>query len=229
MVIPVAFGDRSWDELLPLLIRECPEGTEIVISATEPPPSAFAAHRASAPHLGMRWITGGAGRGRQLNRGAREAVGRLLWFLHADSRLRPGTIPVLLRRLRAADGTLWYFDLRFLADGPRLMRVNEIGTWVRSELLGLPFGDQGFALSGALFARLGGFSEEAPYGEDHLFVWAARCASVPVRPVGLPLWTSARKFQQHGWLVTTCRHLRLTWQQAVPQFFRMIRTRGESR
>jgi hypothetical protein len=229
IVIPVGPGDGAWDELLPHLATRCPEGTEIVLSATVEEPTALERLRAVMPGRTIRWIWGLAGRGRQLNRGVRAAAGRYLWILHADSRLGEEAIPRLLRCVQAGEGALWYFDLRFLPDGPPLMLLNEVGVWIRSRLLGLPFGDQGFAFARTLFDRLGGFSESAEYGEDHLFVWAARHASVAVRPVGLHLHTSARKFARDGWLRTTLRHLVLTWKQAAPELFRRSPAGGRER
>ncbi len=229
IVIPVGPGDLSWGDLLSQLAPACPAGTEIVLSAAEDEPALLDGHRSALPGLAIRWISGVAGRGRQLNRGARSSNGGYLWFLHADSRLSGETFPTLLRRLRAGEGAIWYFDLRFLPDGPRLTVLNEVGAWLRSRLLGLPFGDQGFALTRSLFEALGGFPEQAEYGEDHLFVWAARHASVPVRPLGLPLMTSARKYARSGWLTTTLRHLWLTWRQAAPEIVRLARSQGGRR
>jgi hypothetical protein len=65
-----------------------------------------------------------------------------------------------------------------------------------------------------LFERLDGFDEHASYGEDHLLVWAAHHAGVPVVPVGASLRTSARRYRERGWLRTTLRHLLLTARQA---------------
>ncbi len=226
IVIPVGPGDSAWADLLPLLLPACPAGSEVLLSAAEPRPALLEEQAASEAGCVLRWLHGTRGRGAQLNRGARAATGEFLWFLHADSRPGADAIPTLLRRLSEGRDALWYFDLRFLDDGPRLVKLNEFGARFRSRLLGLPFGDQGFALVRRRFEQLGGFSETAPYGEDHLFVWACRHAGVRVRPVGRPLLTSARKYARQGWLATTIRHLRLTWKQAVPELFRSTRPEG---
>ncbi len=226
IVIPVGPGDSAWVDLLPLLLPACPAGSEVLLSAAEPRPASFDEREASEAGCALRWLHGTRGRGAQLNRGARAATGEFVWFLHADSRPGADAITTLLRRLSEDRDALWYFDLRFLDDGPRLVKLNELGAMLRSRLFRLPFGDQGFALARQRFERLGGFSETAAYGEDHLFVWACRHAGVPVRPVGLPLLTSARKYSREGWLTTTIRHLRLTWKQAVPELFRSNRPEG---
>ena len=131
----------------------------------------------------------------------------------------------LITALEAAPDALHYFDLKFLDDGPSLMPVNVLGAYVRSHALGLPFGDQGLCLSRTAFERLGGFDAQVPYGEDHVFVWRAGRQGMPLRCTGVPLYTSARKYQAHGWAPTTLRHLLLTYKQAVPELVMTWRKR----
>ncbi len=166
--------------------------------------------------LDARWQgrTAPAGRAAQQNNGAADATGEWLWFLHADCELAPATLPSLARFIDVEDDALGYFDLRFLGDGPALMRVNAAGAWVRSRWFGLPFGDQGLILPRATFERLGGFDIALARGEDHDLVWRARRAGVPLRPVGAPLYTSARKYAERGWWTTTAGHLKETFSQA---------------
>ena len=107
-----------------------------------------------------------------------------------------------------------YFDLAFAAGGPWQMPLTAAGTWLRSHLFGLPFGDQGFCLRRASFMRLGGFDEAATCGEDHFFVWAAKRQGLALRCTGRSIATSARKYAANGWWATTWTHLCLTLQQA---------------
>jgi hypothetical protein len=118
---------------------------------------------------------------------------------------------------------LGWFDLAFLEDGPRLVRLNAWGARLRSRVFGLPFGDQGLVLPAASFAALGGYDESVRYGEDHLLVWAAHAARLPVIPVGATLYTSARTYARNGWLLTTLCHWMLTLRQALPQWWRLRR------
>jgi hypothetical protein len=66
------------------------------------------------------------------------------------------------------------------------------------------------------FLVLKGFDEQASYGEDHLLVWAAHRAGLPLRQIPSTLETSARKYAKHGWLSTTIMHWWLTVAQAWP-------------
>ena len=205
VVVPVAPGDHSWRALLPDLATVV--GAEVVFSATH---ALTAADRsvidAELASGSWSWLVTSPGRARQLNAGARAALREHLWFLHADSRFAPDTVPALESALRAAPRALHYFHLAFLPDGPRAVALNALGTRFRSQWLGMPFGDQGFCIRRTLFDSLGGFDEGAPYGEDHLFVWRARRAGIAVRATGGTLRTSARRYGDRGWARTTLRH-----------------------
>ena len=226
IVIPVGPGDLAWRDLLAQLAAQLTPALEVILVATAPEPPDFAQFRpVTVMPSRWRWLIGPTGRAAQQNHGAASASSHFLWFLHADSGLEADALAVLWQRLSADSSALWYFDLHFLPDGPRLMWLNALGAQLRSRLLGMPFGDQGLALSRESFARLGGFREDARYGEDHLLVWAARRSGVRLRSVGRPIHTSARKYQQQGWLRTTLSHFRLTWKQAIPQYLAWLRRR----
>ncbi len=162
------------------------------------------------PSLPLRQFEAPRGRARQMNRGAAEARGEWLWFLHADTRFGPGVLPALEHFLARGEPALGWFDLAFRDDGPRLAWLNAWGANRRSAWLGIPFGDQGFVLPAEAFRRLGRYDEAAPYGEDHLLVWAAHGQGLPLRRLRAGLWTSARKYARLGWGATTWLHWRLT-------------------
>lgn len=223
MIVPLADGEDAWRALLGDLSALC-EDDEIILAASEDAPTL------PAPALGLRasvrQTREGRGRARQMNAGARAARGKFLWFLHADSRLPAATAPALLRTAAEYPDRLLYADLVFARDATPLMRLNQAGAWVRSRLLGLPFGDQGLGLSKSAFNDLGGYPEDAPYGEDHLLVWRARCSGRKLQPIRAPLLTSARKYRTGGWLSTTRLHVARTFAQAWPQWRQSLATRG---
>ena len=225
IIIPVGPGDESWRELLADL---GPVGAEVILVAPEPsihqmtPGGRSYSDDFEKSSYGVAadvwWIEAPPGRARQMNAGVARARGRFVWFLHADSRVSEEAIRQFAGSLQRQPRALHYFDLSFQQDGPRLMPVNAAGVWIRSHVLGMPFGDQGLCLPRDLFESLGGFDEQANYGEDHLLVWRARRAGVPVRCCGGVIRTSARKYQRHGWGRTTAWHVWLTVRQAVPQY-----------
>ncbi len=170
---------------------------------------------AVAPDLVVVGRAEGA-RARSLNAGARAARTPFLWFLHADCAVEAVHLRHLLAAFARSPESLFFFDLAFAPDGPALMRLNAWGGNRRARLFGLPFGDQGLAMSRRVWAALGGFPEDVAYGEDHVFVWRAHLAGVPVRRIPVPLATSARGYREHGWLRLTARRQYLWIRQALP-------------
>jgi hypothetical protein len=189
IVVPVGPGETCWRDLAGDLAGA---DVEIIWAATDPAP-------VDLP-LG-RWMVVRRGRARQLNDGASLATRPYLWFLHADTRLDKSAIATLSARLQPE--TLFWFDLAFAHDGAGPIWLNALGANLRARFLGVPFGDQGFALDRATFERIGPYDETAPYGEDHLLVWRARRSGVKLQRVPATLTTSARAYRTHGWLRVT--------------------------
>lgn len=200
VVIPAGPRERAWPPLLGAL----DDFGEVVLSC------ALGGDLPAVPPR-VRVVAAPAGRARQLNAGIAASTRPWLLLLHADSRF-DGRAPNALRA--APDGAyIGYFDLRF-SGGPALMRLTAVGVWLRSRLLGLPFGDQGMLIRRDVLAQLGQFDERVEVGEDHALVWAGRRAGIPARPLRAPLWTSPRKYQELGWWRVTRAHAALTWSQA---------------
>ena len=206
IVIPVGPGDRSWRELIDLLDRLAPSLPRRLVFA-------LGDLQGRPRQPSERWTESVRGRARQQNAGAAGADQDWLWFLHADSRPSAHTLEALFEFIDSGVDALGYFDLRFANDGPPLMWLTEMGVRLRCRWAALPFGDQGLVLRAARFYELGGFDEMRTFGEDHALVWQAKRQGLPIQRIPAPLFTSARKYRKHGWLATTWRHQRLTWQQ----------------
>jgi len=158
------------------------------------------------------------GRHHQLNAGAERAQSKFLWFLHADSKGQKGLVEKLKKSLLKYPDKLHFFPLRFQDDGPKLMLLNTLGVKLRSEVLELPFGDQGFCLQKKHFHFCGEFNEH-PLGEDHHFVWKIKKYGFALNKVDACLYTSARNYRINGWAKTTFKHMRMTTQMAISQLF----------
>jgi hypothetical protein len=222
VIIPIRRKEKAWRRLLPDL-GGLPAGAEIIMVGPErprPSPQSFL----NGTSVKVRWITCEENRGQQLNLGARAAKNRFLWFLHADSRLTSEALLALDRSLKEHPSALHYFTLGFLRDGPPMMFLNGIGCWVRSQMMGVPFGDQGLCLAQKKFKSLGGFPEEAEYGEDHLFVWKARQRGIPLQGTGAVLKTSARRYAQEGWTHVTLNYAQRWVRQAIPEYYKCLKS-----
>ena len=140
-------------------------------------------------------------RAKSLNAGVAKARHNFLWFLHADSRVSTDNIDALQKALARRSNALHYFDLSYEEGG--LARLNAWGANIRCHLFELPYGDQGFCISKTMFNKIGGYPEDAPYGEDLLFIRLASQAGIGLNRIPSKLRTSARKYHQHGWLKLT--------------------------
>ena len=225
VIIPLGPEEDAWKKLLTDL-SVLPVDTEIILAAaTERPGDFQSVLRAAGFKRSVIWLKSPEGRAKQLNAGAKKAGRSNLWFLHADSRISPPAIASRKKSLEKNESSINYFNLVFSDDGPAMTRINAAGAWIRSHVFGLPFGDQGFCVSGDNFRKLGGFDELAPYGEDHLFIWKARQKKIPLVCTGGWIGTSSRKYSIDGWGSTTVSHALLTARQAIPGFFRLLKER----
>lgn len=220
VIVPLSPREQAWTRLVHDL-QALPAGAELLFVGPKPPAGRVGEVLAvSGSKLRIAWVRSPLGRAKQLNRGIRSASNDFLWFLHADTRFSSDTVPALERALLREPDALLYFDLGFYDGAPFLMTLTERGVSFRSHVLGLPFGDQAFCVARDVALRVGGFDEKAPYGEDHLFVWQAARAGVPLRCTDARVLTSARKYQAGGWLKTTLMHQMLTYQQALPELWK---------
>jgi rSAM/selenodomain-associated transferase 1 len=221
IVIPVKSGDQAWRELLADLSAFSADFEVILVGPD------FIEFKSEDPRI--KYVYCKQGRALQLNHGASVATKANIWFLHADSRLSNRSIQKVEENLKASPDAIFFFDLNFLPDGPRIMFLNAIGAYWRSHLLKMPFGDQGFFMRRKTFFALGMFNENAKYGEDHLFIWRAHQRGVDVLPAYAELFTSARKYKNIGWVTTTTRHVFLTYKQAFPEWIKLIQTRNKKK
>ena len=222
VVIPVGPSDETWVGLVDQLSIFQFSGPIVVVMCSE----GVSQQRET---LG-RWVENGGcyvvsrpGRARQLNSGLEFLETEFVWFLHADTRISQLSLGALDNSLLKNKNRLHYFDLMFENSSSFLMKINEMGVFLRCRLFGIPFGDQGFCVSRDTALKLGGFCESARYGEDHLFVWKLREEGVRVSSVGSAVFTSSRKYVQQGWMRTTILHGYLTWAQAVPCFLSLLK------
>jgi hypothetical protein len=157
---------------------------------------------ALADGLGARLVTGVAGRGGQLARGAGVAEGDWLLFLHADTALAAGWADVALAHIRRHPDQAACFTLRFRAPS---LAARLVAGWanMRSRVFGLPYGAQGLLISRALYDAVGGYPL-FPLMED---VAIARALRGRIRVLPLVASTSAARYLAEGWLRRGARNL----------------------
>lgn len=204
VIIPVGPDDNAWRHLLKELVV-FGKSIQIILAVCQVRPLAF-----DLPD-NVLWIQSDQGRAKQLNAGAKQATGDLLWFLHADTHFSTAINEAMLSYIQTGGQGMAYFRLKFAEDGPKTTRLNAWAANIRSRYLGLPFGDQGFLMNQSIFEQANGFNETVSVGEDLDFVVRLKALGIPLKELPAELITSARRYQQHGWLFTSIRHIWLTW------------------
>ena len=145
--------------------------------------------------LGARVVTGPAGRGGQLNRGAAATTAEVLLFLHADTTLPEGALAAIRAAIGGKPVIGGAFLVRFDEGGPLL----RFGAWLinqRTRATRLPLGDQAHFVTRAAFEQLGGY-RDWPILEDLDFAWRLRRHGRTVI-LSQRVTTSGRRFVELG-------------------------------
>ncbi|QKQ75889.1 TIGR04283 family arsenosugar biosynthesis glycosyltransferase [Nostoc sp. TCL240-02] len=153
-----------------------------------------------AQSLNVKVISSSPGRAVQMNAGVVAASGKILLFLHADTRLPTGFDEIICTALQQPGIVAGAFNLRIDASLLSLRWV-EWGVNVRSHFCQMPYGDQAIFLTKEVFQQIGGFPE-LPIMEDfELMHRLKRIGRIVIIPT--PVLTSARRWLQKGVLKTT--------------------------
>lgn len=156
-----------------------------------------------AAEAGARVLVSPPGRAVQQNKGAGEAIGDVLVFLHADCRLPPGAAAEaeqVLADPRVVGGA---FRQRIDADGG-LYRLLEHGNAWRARRRQVPYGDQGLFVRRDCFEAVGGFPE-VPLMDDVMLAQALRRLGRLEFLEG-PLVVNARRWKKQGVVRQTLRN-----------------------
>jgi len=153
---------------------------------------------------GIQTIIFPAVRGTRLNLGAAASTGRVLLFLHADTRLPDNFGTDVVNLLNAENNAVGAFSLAI--NSPTLpLKVIAFTANLRSKFLGLPYGDQAFFLTRTFFDALGGYSRDEIM-EDYIFIRQARKKGIVVT-LARKVTTSSRRWQRLGVFCTTTINL----------------------
>jgi len=144
---------------------------------------------------GAKVLMTGPGRARQMNRGALEAMGDVLLFLHADTRLPASAF----RDIESALSDPRYLGGRFDVElGSDRWLLKSVGFMIslRSRLSKVGTGDQAIFVRREIFAELGGFPD-MPLMEDIAFCRKLKRMG-DVACLKSKVVTSARRWETDG-------------------------------
>ena len=196
MKLSVILPTLNEERALPQALASVPPGAEVIVADGQ---SVDRTREVAARH-GARVINGEPGRGAQMNRGAKQAGGDTLLFLHADCALGPGAGPAIEKALSDGRVVGGSFRLRIQPGGIALALVS-LGSDLRARWLRLPYGDQALFVRRRTFDELGGY-REIPIMEDVELVKRLRKRG-RLKHLSANVTTSPRHWQRLGPVLTT--------------------------
>ena len=199
VVIPTLYSAKSLPATLLSLMEGLDAGLVCEVVVTD------GGSTDSSGAIAMAWgaevVIGAASRGGQLRRGVAATRGTWVMVLHADTILQEGWAEQVKAAMQ--QGPLC-FSLAFRARG---FAARWVAAWanLRSDLFGLPYGDQGLVLRRCDYDRSGGYPDQ-PLMEDVALV---RALKGKIRRLPAHAFTRADKYQQQGWLRRGAKNLGL--------------------
>lgn len=195
VIIPV-LGDAPIMERLVRQLATMPEGPDeiVVVDGGNDPDC-----RNTCTRLGVRYLATAAGRGLQLDTGARAATGDRLWFLHADASPPKAAGRAIRGALNHAQLGGW-FRFRFSGVDHALARALSALINLRCRV-GTPYGDQGLFMTAQAYRAAGGFPDEPLFEEVPLVRELRRLGSF--KPLPQSIGVSPRRWERDGWLRRT--------------------------
>tara|TARA_Y100001968_G_scaffold329500_1_gene378985 strand:- start:878 stop:1585 length:708 start_codon:yes stop_codon:yes gene_type:complete len=136
-----------------------------------------------------------ANRGLQLHKGAIEAKGEWLLFLHADSRLHPNWGDVIFELINKnhSKDYAWFFDFK-IKGGHLGFKLLEKTVAIRSILIQRPYGDQGLLITKTLYKEVGGYSNLHIMEDLDLVLKISKKTSF--KRIGLPIYIDSKKWKK---------------------------------
>lgn len=193
VIIPVLNEEKSIENTLKNALRLQGEKEIIVVDGGSTDNTIEIAERYA------RVVKSPKGRAYQMNAGAREAMGDILWFVHSDSLLDETSIVHIEDAIKngAIGGgfSLYFYDYNI-----SFMKYISVTSNWRARYMGLFFGDQGLFVRKDIFFKLNGFPEIELMEDFEMSRKLVKEGSMKMLPI--KIGTSARRFKHGGPLKT---------------------------
>jgi rSAM/selenodomain-associated transferase 2 len=135
------------------------------------------------------------GRGNQMNKGAEEAQGDILLFLHVDSLIDKGSLRIIVNELADTAIIGGGFIQRFIDPDAFLTLVSILGNF-RTRMTNIFYGDYGFFIKKDAFEKMGGY-DDIPFLEDVEICRRAKKFG-KLKQIDCKIHTSARRYTTKG-------------------------------
>ncbi|MBF0390890.1 MAG: TIGR04283 family arsenosugar biosynthesis glycosyltransferase [Desulfamplus sp.] len=150
----------------------------------------------SSNNFNLKLISAKQGRGSQMNAGANIADGKILIFLHADTKMPSDALKHIFNVIQKEQYKVGAFKLRF--DSQRkIYRFIEFFASLRCRLTLTPYGDQAIFITKSYFQQIGKFSE-IPIMEDIDLMLRIKKGGEKVYISNKYVKTSSRRWEKEG-------------------------------
>lgn len=144
------------------------------------------------------------GRGRQMNKGAKEAQGDILLFLHADTELPGEALKEIIALMGKKEIVAGAFNLG-IKSRRYIFRIIERVASFRSRVSRIPFGDQAIFIRRNYFDEIGSY-DEIPLMEDIEIMRRIKRRGGTIGIINKKVMTSPRRWEEEGVLSCTLRN-----------------------
>jgi len=196
IIVPTVNEKQNIADLVPLLLEYSSRSSVEIIIADSPKSTDVITDQEYNENVNII-TTPEAGRSYQMNFGAKQAKGDILYFLHADTR-PPATFIKNIKDSIDNGYDYGFFSYRFDRYPTPLLKINSRGTRHQSIFTGA--GDQSLFIKRSVFNELKGFNEDYCIMEDFEFVKRAKKAGYKNKIIKNDAILSARKFETNSWL-----------------------------
>jgi len=152
----------------------------------------------------VRKVSSSKGRGAQMNQGAEMAIGDVLLFLHADTRLAVDALSRIENTLNNPGVIGGAFDLGIQSDRLAYRLIEAVASY-RSRITRIPYGDQAIFMRKAFFQHIGGY-RDIPIMEDVELMKRVKSQDGRIKIIRQQVMTSPRRWESEGILYGTLRN-----------------------
>ena len=194
IIIPSYNEEHNLRKLLPYLISYSGKNTEIIIADTikSTDQTAVICEKNNVRRIVSKFCS----RAEQMNFGAQQAKGDILYFLHADT-YPPISFEEDIRSTLAEDYDFGIFSYKFDSDHP-LLKMNAKFTKRKGLFVG--GGDQSIFMEPSTFNKIGKFDPAYCIMEDFRLFHTANKMGLSYKIVPNDVTVSARKYEKNSYL-----------------------------
>lgn len=142
-----------------------------------------------------RVIRSKRGRAIQMNEGAKEAKGKILWFVHSDSLVQEHSIYLIEQKINEGNigggFSIYFYDYNTL-----FMKYISKTSNIRAERFGVFYGDQGIFVRKDVFDKIAGYPQIEIMEDLELSIKLKKCGKTVL--LKCPIGTSGRRFKNSG-------------------------------